>query len=58
MLKALQLRDYNIIMYNTAFYGIIGLITAVFIDISYGFIDPRIKMGAKKCLMKITKILI
>jgi oligopeptide transport system permease protein len=46
-LEALQRSDYNIIMYSTAFYGIIGLITAVFIDVSYGFIDPRIKMGAK-----------
>ncbi len=47
MLEALQASDYNVIMYNTAFYGIIGLVTAVFMDISYGFIDPRIKMGAK-----------
>ncbi len=47
MLQALQRRDYNVIMFNTAFYGIIGLVTAVFMDLSYGFIDPRIKMGAK-----------
>ena len=47
LLKALQVRDYNVIMFDTAFYGIIGLVTAVFMDISYGFIDPRIKMGAK-----------
>jgi len=47
MLEALQRSDYNVIMFNTAFYGIIGLVTAVFMDVSYGFIDPRIKMGAK-----------
>lgn len=47
MLQSLQRRDYNIIMYSTAFYGIIGLVTAVFMDLSYGFIDPRIKMGAR-----------
>ena len=47
MLDALQRRDYNVIMFDTAFYGIIGLVTAVFMDVSYGFIDPRIKMGAK-----------
>lgn len=47
MLQALQRSDYNVIMYSTAFYGIIGLVTAVFMDLSYGFIDPRIKMGAK-----------
>lgn len=38
--------DYNIIMYDTAFFGFIGLFTAILIDISYGLIDPRIKMGA------------
>lgn len=47
MLQSLQRRDYNIIMFSTAFYGIIGLVTAVFMDLSYGFIDPRIKMGAR-----------
>lgn len=47
MLQALQRSDYNIIMFNTAFYGSIGLVTAVFMDVSYGLIDPRIKMGAK-----------
>lgn len=38
--------DYNIIMYDTAFFGFIGLFTAILIDMSYGLIDPRIKMGA------------
>lgn len=47
MLQALQRSDYNVIMFDTAFYGVVGLVTAVFMDISYGFIDPRIKMGAK-----------
>jgi oligopeptide transport system permease protein len=47
MLRALRAPDYNVIMYDTAFYGFIGLITGVFMDISYGFIDPRIKMGAR-----------
>lgn len=38
--------DVNIIMYDTAFFGVIGLTCAVFMDITYGIIDPRIKMGA------------
>ncbi|MDR2867428.1 MAG: ABC transporter permease [Acholeplasmatales bacterium] len=46
MLQALQRQDYNVIMYDTAFYGFIGLVCGIFMDISYGFIDPRIKMGA------------
>ena len=47
MLTALQNRDYNIIMLDTAFYGSIGLVCGILIDITYGFIDPRIKMGAR-----------
>ncbi|VEU83167.1 ABC transporter permease [Acholeplasma hippikon] len=38
--------DYNVIMYDTAFFGFIGLFTGILIDMSYGLVDPRIKMGA------------
>lgn len=38
--------DYNVILYNTAFFGFIGLFTGILIDMSYGLVDPRIKMGA------------
>jgi ABC-type dipeptide/oligopeptide/nickel transport system permease component len=31
----------------TAFYILIGLAAGLVIDLSYGFIDPRIRMGAK-----------
>ncbi len=40
--------DYNIFMLSTCFYTIIGLAANLVVDISYGFIDPRIRMGAKK----------
>lgn len=39
--------DYNVIMYDTAFFGFIGLFTSILIDMSYGLVDPRIKMGAR-----------
>ena len=39
--------DYNVILYDTAFFGFIGLFTGILIDISYGLVDSRIKMGAK-----------
>jgi oligopeptide transport system permease protein len=39
--------DYNVIMYDTAFFGFIGLFTSILVDMSYGLVDPRIKMGAK-----------
>lgn len=40
--------DYNFFMLLSAFYTFIGLLAGILVDISYGFIDPRIRMGAKK----------
>lgn len=40
--------DYNVIMASSAFYGIIGLVTVLIVDLTYGIIDPQIRMGAKK----------
>jgi ABC-type microcin C transport system permease subunit YejB len=31
-----------------AFYTIIGLATTLVVDLSYGIVDPRIRMGARK----------
>ncbi len=47
-LKAIQGLDYPIFMMSTCFYTAIGLLAGIVIDISYGFIDPRIRMGSKK----------
>lgn len=40
--------DYNVIMASSAFYGVIGLTTILIVDLTYGIIDPQIRMGAKK----------
>lgn len=40
--------DYPLFMLITVFYTVIGLLAAIIVDISYGFIDPRIRMGSKK----------
>lgn len=40
--------DYPMIMMLNVFYVSIGLLTAIVGDLSYGFIDPRIRMGAGK----------
>lgn len=40
--------DYNVILTSSAFYGIIGLFTVLIVDLSYGLIDPQIRMGARK----------
>ncbi len=45
---SISVRDYNFFMALTVFYTFIGLASGIVIDISYGFIDPRIRMGAKK----------
>jgi len=39
--------DYNIFMLLNAFYIFIGLTAGIVVDISYGIIDPRIRMGAR-----------
>ena len=44
---AISVRDYNFFMALTFFYTFIGLLSALLVDISYGLIDPRIKMGER-----------
>jgi ABC-type dipeptide/oligopeptide/nickel transport system permease component len=34
-------------MVSNAFYVFIGLAASILVDLSYGFIDPRIRMGAR-----------
>lgn len=45
---ALNKKDYNVLFTDMALFTAIGLLAAVVLDLSYGFIDPRIRMGAKK----------
>ena len=46
-IMSINVRDYNFFMALTVFYTFIGLASGIIIDISYGFLDPRIRMGAK-----------
>ena len=46
--NAINNRDYNFFMLLSAFYTLIGLTAGIVVDLSYGFIDPRIRMGSKK----------
>ena len=46
--KALTAKDYSVIMVDMAIYTIIGLFATLIIDLSYGIVDPRIRMGARK----------
>jgi oligopeptide transport system permease protein len=47
-ITAINVRDYNFFMALTVFYTFIGLASGIVIDISYGIIDPRIRMGSRK----------
>lgn len=40
--------DYNVLFVDMAIFTTLSLLASVILDISYGFIDPRIRMGAKK----------
>lgn len=40
--------DYNMFMLLSAFYTLIGLASGIIVDLSYSFVDPRIRMGSKK----------
>jgi ABC-type dipeptide/oligopeptide/nickel transport system permease component len=40
-------RDYNVLLVDMAVYTTIGLLANLLVDLSYGIIDPRIRMGAK-----------
>ncbi len=46
--KSVRLRDYSVFITISMFYLIISLAAGVLIDISYGLIDPRIRMGGGK----------
>lgn len=46
-LDSISYQDYDFFMMLSCFYILIGLVAAIVIDLSYGFIDPRIRMGAK-----------
>lgn len=45
---AISAKDYNVLFVDMAIFTTMGLLAGVILDISYGFIDPRIRMGAKK----------
>ena len=46
-LKAINSGDYDFFMMLSAFYLLVSLVAGLVIDLSYGIIDPRIRMGAR-----------
>ncbi len=46
-LTSIKVLDYDFFMLLSGFYTLVGLLAGIIVDVSYGFIDPRIRMGAK-----------
>ena len=47
-LESIQKRDYDVFQFVSMFYIAIGLVGTLIVDVSYGLVDPRIRMGSKK----------
>lgn len=47
-IRAISEKDYNVLMVDMAIFTTVGLLAGIVLDLSYGFIDPRIRMGEKK----------
>lgn len=46
-LTALNMRDYDLFVGSSMFYTAFGLLAGIVTDLSYGFLDPRIKIGER-----------
>ncbi len=46
-LNSITFQDYDFFMLLSGFYTLVSLAATIVTDLSYGFIDPRIRMGAK-----------
>lgn len=47
-LSSIKLKDFDVFQFVSMFYITIGLVGTLIVDISYGLVDPRIRMGSKK----------
>lgn len=46
-IRAINEADYAVLMVDMAIFVTVGLLANIVLDLSYGFIDPRIRMGEK-----------
>lgn len=47
-LQSIQMKDYDVFQFVSMFYILIGLLGSLVVDVSYGIVDPRIRMGGGK----------
>ena len=48
LVKSINASDYYLTLGALMFFSIISLVTTFIVDMSYGVVDPRIRMGGKK----------
>lgn len=48
MVNSINAPDYTVTLAALIFYTLVSLITVLIVDLSYGIIDPRVRMGGKK----------
>jgi oligopeptide transport system permease protein len=46
--QAVQQLDYTVIMGLTVFYGAFLVVMVIVVDIVYGLVDPRIRVGKEE----------
>lgn len=47
-LNSITMKDYDVFQFVGMFYILIGLVGTLIVDVSYGLVDPRIRMGGRK----------
>lgn len=47
-LDAINGKDYAVVIGCTFWYSLIGLLSVLIVDLSYGIVDPRVRMGGRK----------
>ena len=47
-LQSITSRDLDVFQFVSMFYVLIGLVGGLVVDVSYGIVDPRIRMGGEK----------
>ena len=47
-IRSINENDYSVLMVDMAVFTTVGLLAGIVLDLSYGFIDPRIRMGEKR----------
>ena len=48
MIQAINANDHSLTVATLIFYAMISILTVLVVDLSYGLVDPRVRVGGKK----------